>query len=110
MPDDACLSCGVYNLGWMGDGEIYYVIGFQNEPADMLSYFNQGADSGFEKCLKNYLDKISKQSQTGIAEKNLPQWSAVYKYALCSDEKGNNLYAMYCPQTLNLYAVLSVNT
>lgn len=86
------------------DGEYYYIVGFEEEPAELIKDFSYKRNESDEE----YLDKITRRILSEEQEADyLPDWEANHCYSgELKNEHNDRLYMLYYPKNTELFIVI----
>lgn len=95
LPDDCKLLCATSDIGFPNDGERYYMIGFENEPSEIITDFSDKCDDFVENRFFGSLEYLV--SKKGIAEEFIADSTEdyVWKYNESSDH--DLIFFLYFP-------------
>ena len=101
----------VYNnadIGWFGEGVIYVVFKFEDEPSDLLTIFSstigdfKEGNSDFENRVDSAIDPLDVPSNRKVS------WESDYYWKI-KEKDSSTLYLIYLPETYELIAIEIIN-
>ena len=104
LPEDAKLLYCLHCSDWT-DGEDFYVISFEETPAELIEYFSYQSDDSIMDSFNAILAHMSEEEKKEIPTEYYPDSETEY----CWKEVKNSygwLYLFYYPESLELYVML----
>lgn len=105
LPDDSKLILYKEHAGFTGDGERFCIVGFEEEPAELLKDFSYKLNKSDQEYLDYIIGRLTNNDEQVDYS---PDWEANYLYSGKLENGGDDLYMWYYPENLELYIVMSL--